>query len=165
MSSTATSSSAFQLIFDAALSDYSKQTGIDLASHPFAQSFQTCDSTNSIIVLFQDRSKQFQEYRDGNRRLIDCLKPVVQVLHTVAGILGEAASLVRLGNRPVLSDHILISLFLGAIPTSKGHPRWRRCPPRCTSNPYLPRISLLQQLGIPGVYRDQHKLRRSCRSI
>jgi hypothetical protein len=94
MSSTVTASSNFRSIFDAALSDYAKQTGIDLSTHPFAQTLQDSTSPDAIIDLLGDKAKQFQAYRDGNRQLINCLKPVVQVLHTVSGILGEAATLV-----------------------------------------------------------------------
>jgi fungal STAND N-terminal Goodbye domain len=94
MSSTPTSSSSFQPIFDAALSDYAKKTGIDLATHPFAQTLQDCQSADAILELLQDRSKQFSTYRDGNRKLIDCLKPVVQILHTFSGLLAGAAALV-----------------------------------------------------------------------
>jgi hypothetical protein len=127
MSSTATSSN-FQSIFDAALADYAKQTGIDLATHPFAQTLQTCNSVDAILALLQEKASQFQEYRDGNRKLINSLKPVVGVLHTVASILGEAAILVSLANQPVLSNRVFITLFLGSIPTYHGNPRWTRCP-------------------------------------
>jgi len=98
MSSTVTSSSKFQSIFDAALSDYAKQTGIDLATHPSAQTLQNCDSAEAILDVLQDKANQFQAYRDGNRKLMNCLKPVVQVLHAVSGILGEAATLVSPAN-------------------------------------------------------------------
>jgi len=98
MSSTVTSSSKFQSIFDAALSDYAKQTGIDLATHPSAQTLQNCDSAEAILDVLQDKANQFQAYRDGNCKLMNCLKPVVQVLHTVSGILGEAATLVSPAN-------------------------------------------------------------------
>jgi hypothetical protein len=94
MSPTATTAANFQAIFDAALSDYAKQTGIDLPTHPFAQTLQNCNSADEIFNLLQNKANQFRVYRDGNRKLINCLKPVVQVLHTVTGVLGEAASLV-----------------------------------------------------------------------
>jgi hypothetical protein len=94
MSSAVTPSSNFQTIFNAALSNYAKRTNIDLASHPFAQTLQTCDDAEAILALFQDKAKQFQEYRDGNRKLINSLKPIVQFLHTVTAILGKAATLV-----------------------------------------------------------------------
>jgi hypothetical protein len=96
MSSTVTSSSNFQSIFDTALSDYAKKTGIDLATHPFCQTLQSCNSPNGILDLLDEKSKKFQAYRDGNRKLIDFLKPVVQLLHTVSGILGGVAALVSL---------------------------------------------------------------------
>jgi uncharacterized membrane protein len=53
------------------------------------------------------KQKQFHAYRDGNRKLINCLKPVVQLLHTVSGILGGVATLVSL---PVVSIYLVASL-------------------------------------------------------
>jgi hypothetical protein len=122
MSSTATSSSNFQSVLDAALSDYAKQTGINLATHPSAQILQNCTSADAILDLLGDKANQFQAYRDGNRKLINCLKPVVQVLHAVSGVLGEAAAMVSLLNQVVLSDHILTGPFPGAIPAHKSDP-------------------------------------------
>ena len=122
MSSTANSSSNFQSILDAALSDYAKQTGIDLATHPSAQTLQNCNSADAILELLGDKAKQFQAYRDGNRKLINCLKPVVQVLHAISGILGEAAAMVSLLNQLILSDHMLTDPFPGALPTDEGYP-------------------------------------------
>ena len=106
MSSTATSPN-FQSILDASLPEYFKQTGIDLATHPSARILPNCNSADAILDLLEDRAKQFQAYRDGNRKLINCLKPVVQVLHAVSGVLGEAAAMVSVPSQLVLSDHIL----------------------------------------------------------
>ena len=122
MSSTANSSSNFQSILDAALSDYTEQTGIDLATHPSAQTLQNCNSADAILDLLGNKAKQFQAYRDGNRKLINSLKPVVQVLHTVSGILGEAAAMVSLVNQLTLSHRILTVPSPGAIPTDKSDP-------------------------------------------
>jgi hypothetical protein len=124
MSSAATASSNFQSILDDALSDYAKQTRIDLATHPFAQSLRGCDTADAIISLFQDKAKEFQAYRDGNRRLINLLKPLVLVLHTVTGVLDGAATLVIQSIRLLLSDHILTTLFPGTISTDKSNPHW-----------------------------------------
>ena len=113
--SSSTTSSNFQLIFDAALSDYTKQTNIDLAIHPSAQTLQNCPSADAVFDLLQDRAKQFQAYRDGNRKLINCLKPVVQVLHTVSGVLNEAAAFVS--TAALLLVPILIPLQVPFQPT------------------------------------------------
>ena len=125
MSSTPTSSSSFQPIFDAALSDYAKKTGIDLATYPFAQTLQNIQSADAIIDLFQDKAKQFSTYRDGNRKLIDCLKPVVQILHTVSVVLAEATALVSHSDRSSLSDPFFYALLPGSIPTYESNRRWR----------------------------------------
>jgi fungal STAND N-terminal Goodbye domain len=92
--STTTSSSNFRLIIDAALDEYTKQTGIDLIRNPFAHKIQHSDSPESVLELFQERAKEFKEYRDGNRKLIDVLKPAVQILHALSDTLSEAVTLV-----------------------------------------------------------------------
>ena len=125
MSSTANSSSNFQFILDAALSDYAQQTGIDLATHPSAQTLQHCNSADAIFDLLGDKAKQFQAYRNGNRKLIDCLKPVVQVLHAASGILGEAAAMVSPANYLILSHRVLTVHFPGATPTDESYLCWR----------------------------------------
>jgi hypothetical protein len=91
MSSTppSTSSSNFPLIARA-LSDYADQTGIDLTKNPFAEKLQNCDSADAIFQLLQDRANEFKTYREGYRKLIKCLSPVVQFLHTFSGTLGSA---------------------------------------------------------------------------
>jgi len=115
-----TSSSNFQSIFDAALSDYAKKTGIDLATYPFARTFENCHSASDILGLLQDRATQFCTYRDGNHKLINYLKPVVQVLHSLSGVLAEATAIV---SRLILSRAVIT-----------------RSRPRCHSN--LPKQSL-----------------------
>ena len=96
MSSTgqATSSTfTIQSIIDA-LADYTRVTGIDLSNNPFAAAIEHLNSPEAVLELLQERQKAFSEYRDGNRRLISCLRPAVNVIQAFSGILGEAASLV-----------------------------------------------------------------------
>jgi fungal STAND N-terminal Goodbye domain len=81
------------LIIDA-LADYAKITGIDLSKSSFASTLEQSNSLEAILKLFEGREKAFKEYRDDNRRLINCLSPAVKVLQAFSGILGEAASLV-----------------------------------------------------------------------
>jgi hypothetical protein len=104
------------LITDA-LADYAKITGIDLSKNPFAAALEQSNSPEAILQLLQGREEAFQEYRDGNRRLISCLSPAVKVLQAFSGILGEAVSLVS------HTCH-LVSLFnvtsSDPLPTGKG---------------------------------------------
>ena len=94
MSSTgqATSSpSNYQLITNA-LAEYAKQTGIDLTENPFIEKIERSNSPEAILELIQEREKAFKEYREGNRRLMSCLSPVVKVCHAFSGIISEAVS-------------------------------------------------------------------------
>jgi fungal STAND N-terminal Goodbye domain len=92
-SATRTPQSNYHIILDA-LASYADQTGTDISTDPFADKLQHSNSPDAILELLQDREKTFKEYRDGNRNIINSLKPAVQVLHAFSGILGESLSLV-----------------------------------------------------------------------
>ena len=87
------SNSNIQLITDA-LVDYTTITGIDLSNNPFAAAIERANSPEDILELLQEREKAFKDYREGNRRLISCLTPAVNVIQAFSGILGEGVSLV-----------------------------------------------------------------------
>ena len=80
-----------QLIIGA-LSDYAKETGIDLSKNPFANKLEQSRSPDVILQLLEEREKAFKEYREGKRKLINCLNPAVKVLHSFSGILSGAVS-------------------------------------------------------------------------
>ncbi|KAH9975096.1 hypothetical protein BGW80DRAFT_1444660 [Lactifluus volemus] len=92
-SSSIPSSSNFHLI-SKALSDYAKQTDIDLTKNPFADQFHSCHSAEAISKLLQSRVEAFKSYRDEHRKLIKCLNPVFQFLHVFSSTLGESQVLV-----------------------------------------------------------------------
>ena len=92
MSSTGQSASPtsnIQLIINA-LADYAKITGIDLSESPLVTTLEQLNSPDDILQLLHSRETAFKEYRQGNRRLIDCLSPAVRVLQAFSGILGGA---------------------------------------------------------------------------
>ena len=91
--SSTSSTSNIQLITDA-LASYANITGIDLSKNPFAAAIEEANSPGDILELLQEREKAFKDYREGNRRLINCLSPAVNVIQAFSGILGEAVSLV-----------------------------------------------------------------------
>ena len=88
-----TSPSTVQSIIDA-LANYAKVTGIDLSASPFAAAIEHSNSPEDILELLQEREKTFKEYRNGNQKLISCLRPALKVIHSFSGILGETVSLV-----------------------------------------------------------------------
>jgi hypothetical protein len=86
--------STFQSILDA-VDKYTEQTGINLNENPFADKIKGCDSPSAVLLLLQENLKAFKDYRDNNRKFIECISPVVQFVHAFSGILGEAVGLVR----------------------------------------------------------------------
>jgi hypothetical protein len=85
--------SNLQSILDAA-GKYAEQTGINLKDNPFADKVKGCDSPSDVLLLLQENLKAFKDYRDKDRKFIECVSPVVQFVHAFSGILGEVAALV-----------------------------------------------------------------------
>jgi hypothetical protein len=103
-------STSIQLILDAAFAEYVNHIGIDTAKHPFADQLRDCHSPEDVLKLLEVKANEFKDYRDGNRKLIDCLKPVVNVIHVFSDVLGEVVSLVSL-----FGSFFLFTLTLFAI--------------------------------------------------
>ncbi len=133
MSSTgqATSpTSSVQFIIEAALADYTENTGIDLSKTLFAAALEQSNSPEAILQLLHDRENAFKEYRDGNRSLIKCLSPAVNVIQAFSGIIGEAVNLVSL---TCPSGDSLTVTSSDPLPTSKRIVCGHRYSPCCTS--------------------------------
>jgi hypothetical protein len=131
--SSTSSNPNIQLITEA-LVDYTNTTGIDLSKNPFAATIERENSPAAILELLQEREKAFKDYREGNRRLISCLSPAVNVIQAFSGILGEAVSLVSHTSRSHFPfSNSYIATLSGPLPTSKGIVRWNRRTPLCSS--------------------------------
>lgn len=73
----------FEALFQAALAKYSKQTGQGLVNHPLAAVLERCDSPNAILAIFEEQARAFDEFRNGDPKLIKWLRPLVNCLHTI----------------------------------------------------------------------------------
>ncbi len=76
-------SSRLRALFDAALSDYEKQTGISLKKHPFAEQLQHCYSVESITAFLQDQIRACGEIQ-GIDRIMESINRVVPVLCSIS---------------------------------------------------------------------------------
>ena len=102
----------FETLFDAALAKYTKQTGSDLRNHPLASMIDSCDSPDSILVIFEEQAKAFDEFRSGDPKLIKLLRPVVNGLHA---IFASAALSAGVGLVSFPEPHILKIINIGVI--------------------------------------------------
>jgi len=88
--------SHFQVLFESALQDYERQTGITLAKHPLAEQLQTCESIESVTTLLQEQARAFIEFR-GCDKIIKSIERVASALSRVSATssLGHATGMVR----------------------------------------------------------------------
>jgi len=97
MSSASTPApSDFNALFNAALAKYTKCTGKDLRNHPLAAAIDKCESPDAILAIFQEQSRAFDEFRNGDPKLIKWLAPVVNGLYAISicAVLSDGASFV-----------------------------------------------------------------------
>jgi hypothetical protein len=96
-------SSHLRVLFEAALQDYEKQTGIELAKHPLAEQLQVCDTVESITAVFREQTQACSESQ-GSDKLMKPLKNVLSVLYKLSATtdLGHSIGLVRPQAPPVI---------------------------------------------------------------
>jgi hypothetical protein len=80
--------SNFESILDAALSEYKLKTGKELLDHTLATEVQGCDTVDAVLAILQDQAKAFQQFKDGDQKLIERIGPLTQVLFAFSETLG-----------------------------------------------------------------------------
>jgi len=87
----------FQLLFEAALTDYETQTDMKLIDHPFYLELNTCNSVQSITTIVLHQAEAFRRFRGDDGKVTKSLKGAVHALHTLStsGVLGNGIRLVR----------------------------------------------------------------------
>jgi hypothetical protein len=83
-------------MLDAALVEYKKKTGNDLLAHRLADELQTCGSADAVLNILRDQAKSFE--KSGNQKLMKWIDPLIHVLYTFSGALGDVVSLVIIMN-------------------------------------------------------------------
>lgn len=89
-------SSRLQVLFEAALRDYERKTGIALDKHPLAEQLQNCDSVESVTAVLSEQTQAFSQFWEKDR-LLKPLKTALSVLHklSAAASVGHDIGLVR----------------------------------------------------------------------
>ena len=113
--SLSTMSSPYLQLIRNALDNYAEQMKIDINDNPFAEQVKNCETPGAVLQLLEKNRDEFKEYRDKNRKFIDCVNPVVKFVHAFSGILNEAASLVS-RERSSRSPCFFFQLFPRPIP-------------------------------------------------
>jgi hypothetical protein len=115
--------SQFQDIFDAALREYSRKTGKDIATDPLTTRLRPCDSSDAVLEVLQEQAQAFNQFRNGDWKvqLMRRLKPTVDILLglSTSGVFGEGIGLVRLAKSTYPLQKFII--HFAEISTSEGN--------------------------------------------
>jgi len=86
---------SFNLLFEIALQNYEKQTGMKLVEHPLAKQLEICNSVGRITAILQETAQPLREFRGDSGKLMKSLQATVHVLYTVSTstALGEGIGL------------------------------------------------------------------------
>jgi hypothetical protein len=90
------STTNFTAIFDAASNEYKTLTNQDLQTHTFAAAFENSNSPDSVMNVFRKQAQAFDEFCKGDDKLMTWLTPIVNILVTFSGTLGEGIGIVSI---------------------------------------------------------------------
>ena len=135
--------SNFETLFNAALENYTKQTGTQLREHPLSAKIDSCNSPDAILDVFQEQVQAFDEFRKGDPKLFKWLRPVVNVLYFLSTnrALRDSVSLVSPVNFLVIYSCIRTLYPLG-VSARKGRFLRHRDPSNCAYPSLSPFYSL-----------------------
>ncbi|KAH9003819.1 hypothetical protein EDB86DRAFT_2826379 [Lactarius hatsudake] len=88
-SQTSVSSSQFELIISAALSEFKKKTGKDLLNDLLANKLKTCDSVEAVMIIIEGQAEAFDKFKNGGSKLMKWVRSSVHVLYTISTALGD----------------------------------------------------------------------------
>ena len=83
-------------MLDAALIEYKKKTGKDLQAIWLASELQTCESVDSVLDILRDQAKTLD--RSEDQKLMGWIDPLIHVLFTFSGALGDGVGVVCIMN-------------------------------------------------------------------
>ena len=92
--SNQTTNRNFNAIFEAASNEYKTLTGEDLGTHPFGAALEDNSSPDVVLDVFRKQAQAFDKCRKGDDKLMGWLTPMVHILITFSGTLGEGIGIV-----------------------------------------------------------------------
>ena len=131
-------STRFHSLFESALTEYEKKTGMTLAEHPLAIQLQSCHSIESTTALLQGQAQAFSKFR-GRDRAIKSINNTLSILTTLSdtATLGDSIGLVRHNVLVVYSTTLTAFFFQPFSPAKAIHAGLAILLDVCTALRYL----------------------------
>ncbi|KAF8483910.1 hypothetical protein DFH94DRAFT_843426, partial [Russula ochroleuca] len=102
-----------RVLFEAALQDYEKQTGIALAKHPLVDRIQNCNSVESVSAVLHEQTQAFSQFREKDK-VLKPLKKAVSVLCKLSATANFGRD-IGLHLPPVTAIHTGFAVLLSAV--------------------------------------------------
>ena len=87
-------SARLQALFESALQEYEKKTGVYFAQHPLAIKLQSCHTVEAITGLLHDQAQAFRDLQ-GSDKIMKSLITTVSILSKLSSTASLAFGLVR----------------------------------------------------------------------
>ncbi len=120
----------FQVLFESALQDYERQTGVTLADHPLAEQLQTCKSAESITTLLHKQAQALGKFPEGGK-IMGSLKNVVSVLSKISAIAALGQDFGTVCPRLPIGCPTNLNAYSIVIPTCGCDTHWPRHTTHC----------------------------------
>ena len=78
-------SSTLRVLFQTALDDYEKQTGIELSKYPLAERLQDCNSVEAVTAILCEEAQDLNKLQEKDK-VLKPLKKVLTVLHIISSV-------------------------------------------------------------------------------
>ena len=106
-------SARFEALFESALQDYDRTTGVTLARHPLAVDIQNCQSVDNISTLLQRRAEAFSDFRQKDR-MTKAIKNTLSILTPLSDVASLAGTVgLRTKVHPHMLRHTFVTSYAG----------------------------------------------------
>jgi hypothetical protein len=128
-------SSYLQSIFDLTLAEYSKQTGIDLMTHPFVISIDDITPVDKVITVLRERRRPSSTPQTDDPMALlmghlESIAHMVSLLSPSEALHDNIDPVCQSGLDPDSQTfYMRILTFTIAVFTHEGHPWWHWCSP------------------------------------
>ena len=77
--------SRLRVLFQTALDDYERQTGIELSKHTLAERLQDCNSVEAVTAILHEQAQDLNKFQEKDK-ILKPLKKVLTVLHIISSV-------------------------------------------------------------------------------
>jgi hypothetical protein len=113
-------SAQLQALFESALQNYEKKTGITLAQHPLSMQLQSCHTVEDVTALVQGQARIINDFK-AKDKIMKAIKITVSILTPLSDTasLADTVGIVS-QNALVTFFHISDRLFKASFPPAKA---------------------------------------------